>query len=98
MPFDDLRADVALDIMMQDLNRSMEMNLIADSSRLDNASKLLLSNARALLRTTKGVYERVLKEINAQKEEKKRQQCIKSFFYWLKINDIRSENSRIVNS
>ena len=57
--------------MMQDLDRSLDMNLITDSKMLSCESGLLLSNARAMLRTTKGIYERVVKGIMAEREESK---------------------------
>ena len=68
MAFNELKAKVALDIMMQDLDRSLDMNLIPDSKRLSNESRLLLSNARAMLRTIKGIYERVVEVIMEQKK------------------------------
>ena len=79
MAFNDLKPDVALDIMMQDLDRSLDMNIITDSKMLSCKSRLLLSNARAILHTTKGIYERVLSEIMAERKESKLRSSIKTF-------------------
>ena len=79
MAFNDLKPDVALDIMLQDLENSLDMNIITDSKMLSCESRLLLSNARAIILTTKGIYERVLSEIMAERKESKLRSSIKTF-------------------
>ena len=62
------------------MERSLDMNLITDSERLSKERRLLLSNGRAMLRTTNGIYERVVKGIMDKREESKLQSPICSFF------------------
>jgi hypothetical protein len=70
MPFNELRAVVVRNIMMQDVDRNIDMNLIVDSENLNTESRLLLSNARALLRTSKGVYEMAIKNLRQKRRIK----------------------------